>query len=459
MVSAMHNTIKTMFALFAMAIPSLASAQTEQPAPAPATEVAPAPAPEAAPAPAPAPEAALAPAAAESVLDERVAGMESKLSGVEENLTGVQSTVDGLKKIKLSGFIQSRFERRQNAIEGATADTKGALTTGPSDRFYIKRAYLKTAYEGRNAEYMLQFDGSDGFALKDAEATFVDTWSPFKIRLTVGQFKLPFGYEILQSDTARELPERSLIIGSKGYFDGERDRGVRLQARYEFLRLAVALVNGNGIKDKTYGTHDPNKFKDVVGRLGVDFGSVTGGLSGYYGRGGVDDTKGAAATDPAAKAGTVTYGAAYRRVRLGADLQTYIDVPSVGGLALKGEVIWGKDTSISETLNNVAVAANPCKTSAKLGWMLTAVQNIGDSFGVAMRLDQLDPSLKGSLDGGCTDATVLANADSDRTTTLGGAFLYHVSNNLKLTLAYEHPFEQSHSKDNDVFTAQLLARF
>jgi hypothetical protein len=379
---------------------------------------------------------------------------------VEENLSGVQGSVDGLKKIKIGGYIQSRFEWRQDAAEGATADTKGALTASPSDRFYVKRAYLKTTYEGRNAEYMLQFDGADGFALKDAEATFVDTWTPFKFRLTLGQFKLPFGYEIQQSDTEREMPERSLIIGSAGYFDGERDRGVRLQGRYEFLRLAVALVNGNGIKDKLYNTADPNKFKDVVGRLSADFGFVTGGLSAYYGRGGLETT-GVAATDPTAKSGTVTY-AAYRRVRLGADVQGYVDVPGVGGLALKGEVIWGKDTPFDTTINNVAVTADPCKTVAKLGWTVTAVQNIGDNLGVAVRLNQLDPSLKGSLDSGCPVDKLTAlqtKADGDRITTLGGAFLYHVSNNLKLTLAYEHPWEQGTNKDNDVFTAQLLAKF
>ncbi len=450
----MQNRTKTTFVLLALLAPSLASAQVPEPTP-PAAVATPAPSPD--PAPAPEAAAAPAPAPAEPAMEERVAGMESKLAGVEENLAVTQATLDGLKKLKVSGFIQARFEARQDAANGATADTKGTLTANPSDRFLVKRAYLKTVYAGQNAEYLLQFDGADGFSLKDAEATFVDTWTPFQFRLSVGQFKLPFGHEILQSDTDRELPERSLIIGSKGYFEGERDRGVRLQARYEFLRLAVALVNGNGIKDKTYGTTDPTKSKDVVGRLGADFGFIVGGLSGYYGRGGLETT-GAAASDATATAGTVKYGV-YKRVRLGADVQTYVDVPSVGGLALKGEVIWGKDTSIDETVNGVAAAANPCKTAAKLGWILTASQNVGDSFGVAVRLDQLDPSLKGALDGGCADTTVRAHADADRITTLGGALLYHVSNNLKLTLAYEHPWEQGKTKDNDVFTAQLQARF
>src|SRR6185503_3972 len=102
---------------------------------------------------------------------------------------------------------------------------------------------LKTVYEGTNAEYLLQIDAvGDGVTLKDAEATFVDTWTPFNFRLTMGQFKWPFGYEVLQSSGDREMPERSAVIGA--LFPGERDRGVRLTARWEWLRVAAALVNG-----------------------------------------------------------------------------------------------------------------------------------------------------------------------------------------------------------------------
>ena len=79
--------------------------------------------------------------------------------------------------------------------------------------------------------------------LKDAEATFVDTWTPFGFRLTMGQFKVPFGYEVLQSSADREMPERARVI--RALFPGERDRGARLTARWEWFRFMGALVNGN----------------------------------------------------------------------------------------------------------------------------------------------------------------------------------------------------------------------
>ena len=81
-----------------------------------------------------------------------------------------------------------------------------------------------------------RFDATgDGVALRDAEASFHLTnenpWFPsatqWELKLTMGQFKVPFGFEVLQSSGDRELPERTAVI--RALFPGERDRGLRLQ--------------------------------------------------------------------------------------------------------------------------------------------------------------------------------------------------------------------------------------
>jgi hypothetical protein len=233
-------------------------------------------------APTPAPEAAASVAPA---IDQRVGALESKLAGTEETVGAMQSSVDGFKKLKIGGFIQGRYEYHQDAVDGT-------LRPKNENRFYVRHAYLGAKYEGKNAEYFLQIDANnnDGFALKDAEASLVDTWTPFHLKLTLGQFKVPFGYEILQSDADREMPERSQVILS--LFPGDRDRGLRLQGSYEMLRLNVALVNGAsfGQKDPSnyFGVvqngYDPNGFKTLVGRVGVDLGSLVGGFSWMWGR-------------------------------------------------------------------------------------------------------------------------------------------------------------------------------
>jgi hypothetical protein len=397
---------------------------------------------------APAPAETAAPTTTE--LSDRLTGLETKLGGIEEAHAATDATVSSLKKLKLSGYIQGRYEHYQSSRDGISVTTDGKKTTPTNtDRFLVRRARLKAAYGGTNAEYLFQIDATgDGVTLKDAEATFVDTWTPFNLRLTVGQFKVPFGYELLQSSGDREMPERSGIV--KAYFDGERDRGLRLTARYEFLRLAVALINGNGVKDTSvydgtslYGTQDPNEFKDFSGRLGVDFGSIVGGVSAYLGRGPMTTKLNPAttSTDPAIPSTPATITSNYmRRTRLGVDLQGYLDVPEIGGLALKGELIWGSEAAIDWN----DVPSDPSKNVRKLGWIVTAVQNIGDSIGVVVRVDQFDPSTA------VTD---------NKVTTLGGGVLVHASNNLKATLVYQHPMEEGPRKDDDSLIAQLQAKF
>ena len=403
-----------------------------------------------------APAATTPPTPAAPALDERVAAVESKLAGTEETVGAMQASVDGFKKLKIGGFIQGRYEYHQDAVDG-WSNYKN------ENRFYVRHAYLGAKYEGRNAEYFLQIDANnnDGFALKDAEATFVDTWTPLHLRVTLGQFKVPFGYEILQSDADREMPERSQVILS--LFPGDRDRGLRLQGSYEMFRLNIALVNGAsfGQKDPSnyqgvvQNGYDPNGFKTVVGRLGADLGWLAGGVSGMWGR--TLDT--ALLPNPTTTPATAASYLYYEQLRLGADVQGYVDVPEVGGLAVKGELIWARKRNLDYDLG----PANDCLDRRSLGWMITAVQNIGPYLGVALRFDQFDPLLSSTLDSRCSAAAspsaAIKNRDLDRLSRLGVALLLHGSANIKFTLSYEHPWEQGPAVSNDIVTAQLQARF
>jgi hypothetical protein len=408
-------------------------------------------------------------------LDERLGAVETKLAGTEETVGALQSTVDGLKKIKIGGFVQGRYEYHQDALDGWSKYKN-------ENRFYVRHGYLGAKYEGKNAEYFLQIDANnnDGVVLKDAEATLVDTWTPFNFRLTLGQFKVPFGYEIIQSDADREMPERASVI--TGLFQGDRDRGLRLQGKYEMLRLNVALVNGAsfGQKDPSnyqgvvQNGYDPNGYKTIVGRLGADLGWLAGGISGMWGR--TLDTNvlpvPAGKTTLVAADGTsqtfttpevVASYLYYEQLRLGADVQGYIDVPSVGGLALKGELIWARKKNLDYDL----AKADPCRNSNSLGWMITVVQNIGPYLGAALRFDQYDPLLSSTVNSSCYEPATatakqlkpIANRDLDRLSRLGVALLLHASANMKFTLSYEHLWEQGPAVANDIVTAQLQARF
>lgn len=405
-------------------------------------------------------------------LDGRVGALESKVEGMDEGLSATRSLAERLNKLKFAGYIQGRYEHHADSLYG--------ISSKPQSQFLVRRARLKATYDGTNAEYMLQIDaGGAAPVLKDAEATFVDTWSPFGFRLTLGQFKVPFGYEVLQSSGDREMPERATVI--RVQFPGERDRGIRLQARYENFRLAAALVNGNFTQDSLYPAKDNNGFKDFSARLGGDFDVLVFGVSGYFGRlttttpaststayavSGTDSNMDGtiAPNELSVMATTTTKPASYRSysvMRVGGDVQLYFDVPGLGGFAAKGELIFSKQKNRDPAALDASmmpVAARSCYDVTSLGWIVTVVQNIGDFVGAVVRIDSFDPNFSKSIDDSCP-ASFKNAALNDRINTYGGGFLLHASANLKGTFTYEHIAEQGAAVKNDVITAQFQAKF
>ena len=84
--------------------------------------------------------------------------------------------------------------------------------------------------------------------------------------------------------------------------------------------------------------------------------------------------------------------------------------------------------------------ANRCKDADRFGWYATLVQNVGDTFALAVRFDQYDPT--SSLSDDCAMMAAVTAADRDKQTNLGVALLAYISGNLKATLAYDHFGEQ-----------------
>jgi hypothetical protein len=482
----MKTTTKTAaFALFSLFFSATALAQQPAAPPPPAPAAAPAPA----PAPAPAAPAAPAPAAPADVpppppadapppevpLPEKVSELEQKVDGMNESLSTANATLSTMSRLKFSGYIQGRYELRDDSVSGV--DGSGRVTT--FDRWLVRRGRLKATYAGDNAEYMLQIDATgDGVVLRDAEATFVDTWTPLGFRITVGQFKVPFGYEVLQSSSDREMPERARVI--RALFPGERDRGLRVTARWEWLRFQGALVNGNFTNDSVYGSFDQNRYMTTYLRLGADFDFLVFDVSFAFGENLPTSLNQPALTitdtnmDGVIQANEITRPAwTMRRFgiwRLGANAQLYFDIPGIGGLGLKGEMVLSKD----ENREFRGVMADPCRDTKGFGWILTANQNIGDYLGIAARFDQWNPNRDVNVGAmpsmSCTDTSNKANDDT--ISTLGVGPLLFISPNLKLSAIYEHVWRSqlyyglgspsvapANSIASDYFTLQLQARF
>ncbi|MBU8899126.1 porin [Corallococcus sp. H22C18031201] len=364
-------------------------------------------------------------AAAEPTVDERMTTAEGKVAALEEQNATAQSDLSALKKLKISGYIQARYQYQESL------DDYG---TGGFSRFTVRRGRLKATYTTDLAQAMLQIDATpSGVVLKDAEATLFipgtkQTWS-----LTAGQTKWPFGYEAPQSSSDREFPERSRVI--RAFLPGERDRGVKLNGRYDFLRLNIGVFDGNGTDSGT--VQDNDKDKDVIGRVGFDLKWIAGGVSGWYG-----DSLGKLANDE--------FRTAYKRTRIGADLQVYLDVLPIGGTALKGEFIAGKTFGGANNATNLNASAH--------GYWLLLVQNLGLSDAVAVRFDSFD-ARNGAPN---VEANGVPGANNT-VNTVGVLVQHYFGENLKVSAVYEIPMtakvaDAKDPKDN-LFTLQMQARF
>jgi hypothetical protein len=425
--------------------PPPAEGQPAQPSDAPPTE-APAETPPAAEAP---------PAEGGKSVEDRLAEVEGQLESMGEPFSAVQTDVSSLKKLKFSGYVQGRYEWHDDADFGQELRSGSVVNRG-INRFQVRRGRVKATYAGTLSEYVLQIDATGGgVELKDAEASFVLTnenpWipgaTPWELKLTMGQFKIPFGFEVLQSSSDREMMERASVI--RALFPGERDRGIRLQYVYDFFNLRAAIVNGNFTTGDPHGIADQSSWKDIAGRVGVDLELLAVGLSTHVGRF-LRQTRAPSMAMPVAGYDR------FSRLRLGGDAQLYFDVPSVGGLTLRGEAIWSRDEQLS--FGGVEPAADHCKDADRFGWVATLVQNVGDVFAVAFRFDQYNPT--SSLSDDCAMMSTITAAERDKVNNLGVALLAYISGNLKATLAYDHFGEQEGAKrDNDALTVQLQAKF
>ncbi|HEU4405525.1 MAG TPA: hypothetical protein VFS43_09565 [Polyangiaceae bacterium] len=230
---------------------------------------------------------------------------------------------------------------------------------------------------------------------------------PAMVMATLGLFRVPFGFDTSEPATARPWLERS--TASRALFAGARDLGVGVDAAWRFLRAAIALQNGEPLDAPGFGGRDPTRSKDLVGRVGVDVEVAPG----VRARGGVSwlAGRGLSAGSPATKDTlnwvdgnenglvetselSVLPGAPARpsrgfgRSALGADLRLRVEVPSLGALVLRAEIVR------AENLDRGLEPADPVAAGRDLreiGWQIGASQEVGPNVQIALRYDAYDP--------------------------------------------------------------------
>ena len=209
---------------------------------------------------------------------------------VVENTVKASPKVGGIEGFALSGFVQTDYTAKQISEDQLNSSTSAPLN---EDRIFIRRARLRATVDQRYLAGVLEIDVNtvNGPQARPMNIEATAKWPAGAVplvALTAGIFKIPFGYEVVQSDTQRLFAERSTFI--RAMFPGEYDLGARLAGGWRFVRYALAVQNGEPLGESTFPARDPNKAKDVTGRLGIlsdvaEGVAVQAGFSGVYGKG------------------------------------------------------------------------------------------------------------------------------------------------------------------------------
>jgi hypothetical protein len=298
------------------------------------------------------------------VIGARLNRAEAALAGFSATLESVSKDVSRLKKVIVGGYVQTRY----NVFQG---DPNSSTIRPPASNFNMRRARLKIAARPTDDSLViLQFDAGQNYigstpptvAIRDAylEYRFGDKPAN-RVNWLAGQMKWPFGYEIPQSSTVRESPERSLVMDR--LFPGARDRGSYVTVPISGSGLHWKFGGFNGVP-QTFSP--PTDAKAMVTTLRAGSGSLQGGVSGWYG-GRIMD-----------KAGTWYYMATEPKTRVGADVQYYGKHISIKAEYIRGVGVDGADSA--KPFDPAVVSEAIEGMWAQIAWSFSAPNTLAVKF-------------------------------------------------------------------------------
>ena len=387
--------------------------------------------------------------AQETSKNEDVEEVRVALENMSETFTEYKGYIDALRKIKITGYMQTQFRTTDmiNAPWTVGNFSGGAFPANAKNLFQVRRGRLKFTYDNVLTQFVIQADViNTGVTLKDAYISVTEPWVR-SFGVQAGVFDRPFGYEISLSSSNRETPERSRLFQT--LFPGERDLGAKVFYAPQIgpltgFRAELGLFNGVGPN-----ANEVDNFKDLVGHLGYQIpfeeqnAELDLGLSGYFGNvrsaskfvyGIADASNGAKRFVVDSTASNLSSGVA--RTYIGADAQLYLNVFAFGGTILRGEVVMGKQpgTLSSNASLQAAISGDVAKRSFT-GYYVYLVQNFGSQDQIVAKYDVLNPNTEVSTTDFRT-GTNLTVADIPFR-TLGLGYIHYLDDNVKVVLYYE----------------------
>lgn len=356
--------------------------------------------------------------------------------------------------LTFSGFLQVDWtafrQSSQNEIDWGTGSPLN------EDRFTLRRAHVRADYERGYLIGSLEVDANtvSGPQVRPIDAEVGARWPTTKrdddlaLLATIGLMRIPFGFEVQELDYVRPFLERGAV--ARALFPGEFDLGARIKGNYRFVNWAVALMNGDPIGERAFPGRDPNKTKDMVGRVGVDTKSGGGvrfeaGVSWLTGSGfhaGTPPTKDQLVWHDLNQNGVVdpteievipgspaTPSQSFHRWAIGGDARFHANVPMLGELTLRAEIVW------AQNLDRGLVVADPVGAGhdvREFGWYVGATQEITSWAMIGARYDRYNPDADATSQ--VTGALVPKDATYS-TLALMAMFRYETG---RLVVEYDH---------------------
>ncbi len=394
----------------------------------------------------------------------------------------IEGEMAGLKKVKLSGYVQLQYQKADTA--GIRSYAGGDFREGVDNRFQVRRGRLKADYKNGGLQSVIQIDVTErGIVIKDAYASYTPSFLK-PVSLTAGMFNRPFGFELPYSSAHRESPERGRM--SSILFPGERDLGARItikgseQSAWHFLTLEAGMFNGMGAPRAHADAADFDSFKDFIGRLALSNTFFNGKIkatlgSSYYSGGWAQDSVftfswGAVndSTEGFVKSSEkVKRFSKAEREYVGADAQVSLKTEA-GLTTLRAEFITGRQPGTGKSSDSPQSRPTDNTFFRKFNgayfYFIQSITNTGLS--VIIKYDWYDPNTQatGKIIGRQHSNTSAADL---KFTTLGSGLRYEIKGGLTFTAWYDWVRNetapdlngfQNDVKDN-VLTLRMQIRF
>lgn len=404
---------------------------------------------------------------------------ENPIDTLARSIHSITDELNKLKRLKITGYIQPQYQYIDSA--GAPSVAGGDFINGTSkyySRVMMRRGRFKFTYDYKNVRLMINTDVTEkGLFMRETYAKVTDPWMN-TFSLTAGLLQDQFGFEVTQSSSERETPERARY--NQTLFPTERDLGIF--GTMEFpktsplsgLKMDVAVMNGSAGVASEFDSH-----KDFSGRLQykkatknekIEYGVGVSYYTGGYRIGSPKDyelttlTNGDQGFDFTAD--TANYNRVAKREYMGADFQLAVDWP-IGITTIRAEYIMGEQPGTDKSSKSVGAAPTSAIYHRNFdGAYFYFIQNIGTSkFQVVAKYDWYDPNVKvsGMEVGKAGTNTKLADIRFD---TYGFGVTYRANTYLKVIAYYdivqnEKTLVSGYQLDipDNVFTLRMQVKF